>query len=460
MSDVQKGGGRIFASAVLRVVVWLATLIVNPFGVGTAADESSRAIYQRVLSPFYPTDRQSDVKVVLLTDDDIPLVQGGREAWPPRFSEYAALLRNLSGDGAAKPKAVFVDLLLDSPHDEDGSSLAELCTAIAALEDRGVKVYFGAVPDRRPDAANRAMLRQCDRPPRFAGVGWTSDEGVYPLTTLINGEPAITAAAALYRDAVAADENATARFEKRIQQGAALSVLWGAAAPSRDPRCLQIGDSVSSKMSASSQIFVSGLDIRESAKARYNQLQKCLFHPTYSARSIARATEFEKVGYADEFADAFVLVGARIDGIPDVLTSPVHGVIPGVYEHAMALDNLLNFGDRFYNEGVRLKVLGANLPVDFFVVAMFVLVLAFIMQGLQDRPRYTNSFAGGFFAFVHKVAIAFALCALVGVSIGVSHFVFRSEPYNWAGVITIGAIMIFTSRLRRRDAAAVNKGGL
>lgn len=44
------------------------------------------------------------------------------------------------------------------------------------------------------------------------------------------------------------------------------------------------------------------------------------------------------------FEDRAVLIGADIRGAPDLVQSPVHGQIPGVFLHAMALDNLLERG--------------------------------------------------------------------------------------------------------------------
>lgn len=41
------------------------------------------------------------------------------------------------------------------------------------------------------------------------------------------------------------------------------------------------------------------------------------------------------------FEDRVVMIGADIKGAPDLVLSPVHGQIPGVFLHAMALDNLL-----------------------------------------------------------------------------------------------------------------------
>ncbi len=46
-------------------------------------------------------------------------------------------------------------------------------------------------------------------------------------------------------------------------------------------------------------------------------------------------------------AGRYVLVGANIPGYNDFARSPVHGLVPGVHYHAMALDNLLSYGARY-----------------------------------------------------------------------------------------------------------------
>jgi hypothetical protein len=48
------------------------------------------------------------------------------------------------------------------------------------------------------------------------------------------------------------------------------------------------------------------------------------------------------------FKDRAVMIGADIRGAPDLVQSPVHGQIPGVFLHAMALDNLIALGPDGY----------------------------------------------------------------------------------------------------------------
>ncbi|MFO1425406.1 MAG: CHASE2 domain-containing protein [Steroidobacteraceae bacterium] len=83
-----------------------------------------------------------------------------------------------------------------------------------------------------------------------------------------------------------------------------------------------------------------------------------------------------------------VLIGASIAGIPDYVATPVHGQLPGVLLHAMALDNLARDG--------------ANYPADRHheatEILAFVLVILFAFSfprllAVLERPAVRRSFA-------------------------------------------------------------------
>lgn len=50
--------------------------------------------------------------------------------------------------------------------------------------------------------------------------------------------------------------------------------------------------------------------------------------------------------------DRIILVGASLSGARDLIETPTHGKQPGVYLHAMALDNLLTLGDNYYRDSI------------------------------------------------------------------------------------------------------------
>jgi CHASE2 domain-containing sensor protein len=50
---------------------------------------------------------------------------------------------------------------------------------------------------------------------------------------------------------------------------------------------------------------------------------------------------------ARALAGRFVFVGTQLSGLNDHVYSPVHGYLPGVYEHAVAFDNLITYGANY-----------------------------------------------------------------------------------------------------------------
>jgi hypothetical protein len=57
--------------------------------------------------------------------------------------------------------------------------------------------------------------------------------------------------------------------------------------------------------------------------------------------------ELDEQALAPYLAGRYVLVGANIPGYNDFANSPVHKLIPGVYLHAMALDNFLTYRSNY-----------------------------------------------------------------------------------------------------------------
>lgn len=446
----------IVGSALFSMIIWLAMLAIDPFGIEKATGAGSRTLYQRVLAPFYPTAHQSEIAVVLISDEDIPLVEGGHKAWPPRFSEYATLLRNLHGRSGARPAAVFVDLLLDNQHNED-TTLPDLCEAIAETEALGVPVFFASVPNQSaatgPEYDHALIVDSCPHKVRLGGAGWVSDEGDYPLAATIGGRRELTAAAALYEHHLiqSDDPGRISDFEKRIEEGVELSVQWGGQAPVDDPSCANLGSTLSERALAALRIVFAGSGLAGGKRGEFEQVQPCLFHRVLSGGFVARASPFDKAGIDQEFSGATIFVGASIRGIPDILTSPVHGVAPGVFEHAMALDNLFNFGSRFYRDAPHLSLGGYSLPQDSIIQAALILLLALWLRSIDGPRLYPRTIAGYALAFANKTTIAAAFGALIVVAIAVSHFVFRFEPFNWGSIISIGMIMIYTKRFRHTD---------
>src|SRR5262249_4180194 len=79
----------------------------------------------------------------------------------------------------------------------------------------------------------------------------------------------------------------------------------------------------------------------------------------------------------------FVMIGAAVSGIADWHQSPVHGQVPGVVLHAMALANLLSLGTRYATE---LSDVASTVAAT-----LLLLTLAFVAPRIHLHHRERNS---------------------------------------------------------------------
>jgi len=123
----------------------------------------------------------------------------------------------------------------------------------------------------------------------------------------------------------------------------------------------------------------------------------------------------------DLLRDKIVLVGARITGVSDWHQSPVHGQVPGVILHAVALDNLLGLGDRYARDmssgvaaGVAMLVLAA--------LAFSVPILVILLD--EPRRRLVSALGllcwlglAGFLSFAGASPASVFAAVMVGIAI-------------------------------------------
>lgn len=77
--------------------------------------------------------------------------------------------------------------------------------------------------------------------------------------------------------------------------------------------------------------------------------------------------------------DRFVFVGTNLAGLNDAVNSPVHGTLPGVYKHAVALDNLLT-----------LRWPYPTVPPRMILLAL-ALVVVVAIEGVREVARETRA---------------------------------------------------------------------
>jgi hypothetical protein len=326
-------------AAISVILGMLAADALDSFGLSSAADARGARVTERLLAPFYDagTSQARDlISVVLISDATLEALETGP---PPPYALQADLIFRLA---EARPAAIFFDFVYVHPR-ETPDALAYLGAAIDHAASLGVPVITGP----RADKPAFDPLAQAQR----ADLGWRSErESDYPM---VGGSGLPTAAAALYGTACAAhpERGCSSRLLDPAVRATLpdLSVQWGGGAAKglatfwtaeEAARCEGEGGDrlVQMLMTAA----------REAARGALgpasDRFVGCLYHLSAPAHVLLQQDQ----ATIDAFAKGrVVLIGSAYEGSADIVTAPGYGRIPGVMQHAMALDNLLVFHDAY-----------------------------------------------------------------------------------------------------------------
>lgn len=140
------------------------------------------------------------------------------------------------------------------------------------------------------------------------------------------------------------------------------------------------------------------------------------------------------------FEDRVVMIGADIKGAPDLIQTPVHGQIPGVFLHAMALDNLLERGVNGYWRPMPTLPERSYLPAivsqQSFSVAIEMMLLWTIfafsslinLWRIRAGARWSEGVYSGAELLGH-VALVFGTVATLAA--------YAIAPMNWLGLVAL-----------------------
>lgn len=407
----------------LIMPAWLFE-VVDPFGLSGVVDGHSQKIVQQVAAPFYPAAGQPRVAVVLI--DESALTSRG-ESWPPRYLYYEEVVRRVAKQ---RPAAIFLDVLIEDHRTYDTSlSLAQKALA-ETLDETGVPLYLAVLDDGRRNLFASVPGTQ------LAMAGWSGYGADYPLmvdrahwfgTTpsgadrQCSSEGLPTAAFALYRHLCKSGvQEGCASGPVYGEQGAfcaPLVVQWGynTAPEIRSRDLLSKSQCAAAETSSTSRLVDSARILWSSLLASFDQDAEALARQTCPYTVTVREEDLGTPRARDVLKDRVVLIGTSLAGIHDLVASPVHGALPGVYLHAMALDNLLLWDDQYFARAEGTSVL-----------LVLGLLLAWVSAALiQANP-----------ARLDFLLHAFAAALVLGVS-AFSYLVLHRPPLDWLGLLLI-----------------------
>lgn len=354
---------RLFVVMVTVIAGLFLAWLSNKLLIEEVVKRATTRIYAPALSLFYPSTGQSALTVVTL--DDADLQEYGLQ-WPVALDYYQRLL-----DGILKrsPKAIFLDVLFldNKPEKEIQSLVAAACRSTEA----GVPFFLATfgLPDLTSNAEMRLFEAKtpagvsCAIPVRanISPDSLDQSQWAYPLKPAHGG-------------GVHGSAPVEATHWGRGELDSVALTLFCTFNPTQCPKNAQ----TPLALIWATKSAPTNVDIMVERKASgalghicrgswnwwevipgtifFHDIASEPFLPLCPYNQVVPVRAFKSMGFsAQELDDALrgkiVLIGADLKAVGDNVFSPVHGRLPGIHVHAMALDNLISFGGAYKENG-------------------------------------------------------------------------------------------------------------
>ena len=391
----------------------------DPYGLGSASERAAEKAIYRVVSGHYDvSESEPRILVVLFNDRAInnlyPYLWESND-WPLSYSDQVNLLSTIMVN---QPLAVFYDVMWMKKRSLDTSYERALKKVQAIQTETGVPLYFakGTVNSNMDDNIKSDISSFA----QLAVNGWEGEGDLYPLYV---GDGTPTTATALY-DEYCRDKKCLPISDK---EASAMSVRWNSNAaqvllPHRNTQCRERG----TLMDVSIRVVSSVVHniVPWLTKEVYLQLcppQRVLYADELMA--MVRSSNPQEREQARQIVqDSIVLVGGQIEGIHDYVVSPVHGALPGVFFHAMALDNLITFGHSYTKEDDNVD--HVNFMIWLVYITLLVAIKTFAEQSTVLQWLHTRLW------LMSSVFVILVLTVVFGW--------FNYAPSSWLAILALG----------------------
>lgn len=330
-------------------------LLENPLGMADASDAAFQRAHNRIFSPFYDNSAQDTSLAVIVSESSMKyLYENGiteANSWPLLYSDHILILEKILN---FHPRAVFVDIYFKDKRSTD-PSFEEFEYLLDDANALGIPLLFAkGYADEKLTEAQKSL-------DKYGGLtvnGWEYYSDRYTLKP--HGENSV--AVDLYEIACGKHNAYKACEEEKLDIGQvsedeAIAVDW-----SLKPGRNLFPDRIRLDCISPNELFVESVDesffskLTQYISTGYNYLRlytldvdnPCLYTNTLPAETlisiVKKGSESELAQLQVEVEDKIIFYGIDIGAMTDEFNSPVHGLVPGVYRHSMALDNLITEG--------------------------------------------------------------------------------------------------------------------
>jgi len=336
----------VLAPALAVATVFILT-VVDPFEFESATKRQSASIFYRIYAAMYQPAHRDKIAVVLLDDETVNVRS---ETFPPSHLLHGDVLDAIL---RYEPLAVLVDIYFI--HGREGDHFARTQNVIEAYNSAEPKVPLfmvaaGSSTQALQAARNELLWLAAEGKVRLVSGEIEAEAGEPPLYRLKSDSGPMPAAPAMHRmlcTELGDRKPAGIKCPGLETHGEEFEVVWGLRpAPFNCQRAETTAfrhvckDTLTSWPMRTFQLFYEAMI---PGIWRPTDPMPIPYHTTISAEDVLDGAN--RATLEPLLKDKIVVYGAHLALVKDQVFSPVHGNTDGAYIHAMALDNLLTFGE-------------------------------------------------------------------------------------------------------------------
>ena len=419
----------LFAFAALQIVL-------NPFGFSDLTQRYTQDVSDLLITgPYlYPETGHDHVSVALVDDDTLAHLA---MPWPWSYGAQARALDTLL---AYKPRAVIVDMLFVDTRKDD--TLGELVDEIGRYRRAGVPLYFEGAPNA---PADQPPLRKelAATGVRILDPTILVNQGIarqYPIvgrcfSNHVPDQTCPSLALSVYKDIY---PNAPVAPLNGL-----IELVWGTRTDPTNTKWMRLTDEngvvhscgENQNIGWARRIYLAFFD--PSAVRSY-----CPYTGVIPVQSLMQGNDDADITRLAR--GRIVIYGAALEGAQDRSFTPVNGLIPNVFIHAMALDNLITFHGRPEQNVISL---GPNATLDgntaqMIAVVPIILILTWMhMTRIRRRRTHRPHERGAMLEYFLDKAVeyvwhwlAFALALGAGLALTLASGL---SVANWVEVVFV-----------------------
>lgn len=398
----------------LYSVLAVTLLWIDPFGVFVAAQRLSQDSANRILGPLYPTTGRDQVSTILWRDSTLATQ---KLTWPIPLARHA---RALNAILTYRPRAVFVDIVYSNDRGDPG--VEAMREEIENYAEARIPLLFAA-PSQVGEAIIPA-LKSALSDDKLVGVPEPIEDGftrTYPEEVKVGTAIYKTAAFRLLQLTGATDDSMQVQSDRMRRS---IEIFWGTEVAPINRDIIEACASAAPETPA--QRLLAAL-VQPGTLTR-----PCPYAPQIPIEAILDSTRDPR--FAELITGKFIVLGFSVLSVPDEVMTPVNGRLPGAHLHAMALDNLLTFGERYKSREP--EALFKAIKAVAVVLMLAALVAA---EGRRGGGRDKRSWL--------RAAAALMLTVMICAGASVLTFtVFDLPPADWIGTPGLALSMALLAR--------------